>query len=524
METDQKQDLLNSYSGKQWKDIHISPHHGIALPLFSLLSQNSCGIGEYPDLLPLIDWCRELGLNVIQLLPLNDTGNENSPYSALTAFGLNPIHLGLHALPYLENHPSLIYQINELKKNLPKTQRIDYYQVRKAKFQFLDRYYRECGREFQDNEEYRQFVKDNEFWLIPFALFKTLKIERGWQSWLDWPKEEFHQLKAQHKEQMAYHALIQYLCFKQMKQIKEYATKNKVYIKGDIPILINRESADVWHYSYLFHLEYSAGAPPDMFAKDGQNWGFPLYRWENIAKEDYVWWRKRLQLASHFYHLYRIDHVVGFYRIWAIPTGSKGREGKYLPEDPQLWIPQGSHIMKMMLDSCEMLPIGEDLGNVPSEVRNNMRELGICGTKVVRWERYWEGDKTFIPYENYPFCSMTTVSTHDSETLQQWWRNNPKEAEQFSSFMKWQYNPELSLEHHRQILHDSHHTQSLFHVNLLQEYFPLIAEMTWPDLNEERINIPGIVSDFNWSYRYRKNLEEILSNEELKSLLRQLIV
>lgn len=523
MEESQTEALLHSPAARQWQQIETVPHHGIALPLFSLLSQNSYGIGEYLDLLPLIDWCRDIGLKVIQLLPLNDTGNDAGPYSSLTAFGLNPDYLSLDQLPFLEEFPHLKQVLADLKTTIPQTQRINHSHVKKIKTHFLELYYKEVGDRLISLKEYQQFSQENAFWLPAFSLFKSLKIERQWTSWMEWPKEDIDQLKTHHEKEILFHSAIQYLCYTQMKKVKDWASKNHVYIKGDIPILINRESADVWYHPHLFQLQYAAGAPPDMYAKEGQNWGFPLYQWDTMEKENYFWWRQRLKLANHFYHLYRVDHIVGFFRIWAIPAGAKGNQGKYIPEDHHQWIPQGTKIMQMMLEACEMLPIGEDLGNVPPVVRRKMSELGICGTKVIRWERYWEGDKSFVPYSQYPVDSMTTVSTHDSETLKQWWKNNPDEVMEFCAFMNWEYEPILSLERQRKILYDSHHTKSLFHINLLQEYFPLIPELSWPNEDDERINIPGVVSDFNWSYRFKKYLEDIVANEDLKSLFRELI-
>lgn len=523
MEASQRESFLSSPAARQWQQMEVVPHHGIALPIFSLLSEKSCGIGEYLNLIPLIEWCRTTGLNVIQLLPINDTGNDSGPYSSLTAFGLNPDYLSLDFLPFLENYPNLRQMLFDLKKSIPQTQRIDYSTVKKIKSHFLSLYYKEVGERLTAIADYNAFIQNNAFWLPAFALFKSLKMERQWTSWTEWPKEDFLELKKSHEREIHFHSTIQYLCFKQMKEVKDVATKNKIYIKGDIPILINRESADVWSQSSLFQLHYSAGAPPDMFAKEGQNWGFPLYHWENMEKENYTWWRERLGLANNFYHLYRIDHIVGFFRIWAIPAGAKGSDGKYVPEDYHQWIPQGTKIMKMMLEACDMLPIGEDLGNVPPEVRKRMSELGICGTKVIRWERNWEGDKRFIPYDRYPLDSMTTVSTHDSETLRQWWKNHPEEVKEFCHFMHWHYETELSLDRQKKILYDSHHTKSLFHINLLQEYFPLVSDLPWPNDDDERINIPGIVSDFNWSYRYKKSLEEIIANKELQSLFKELI-
>ena len=316
---------------------------------------------------------------------------------------------------------------------------------------------------------------------------------------------------------------MQYLCFQQFKTVKKQAEEKKVFLKGDIPILINRESADVWLHRKLFFTQYSAGAPPDMYSSTGQNWGFPIYDWKEHVRDNFNWWRQRLQVASQLYDLYRIDHVVGFFRIWAIAQGMTGKDGKFIPKNPAEWIPHGEPIMRMMLETPDMLPIAEDLGVVPPEVRVCLRQLGICGTKVMRWERKWNGDKSFILPENYISESMTTVSTHDSDTLTLWWRNSPEEAKAYADSKKWIYVPEITRKQLQEILKESHHSGSLFHINLLNEYFPLVDNLTWPNPEDERINTPGIISDRNWTYRFKPSVEQIVSNTHLFHAIKQLI-
>jgi 4-alpha-glucanotransferase len=521
--------LLHSPSAKQWKQIGIKKHHGIDLPLFSLHSEQSHGIGEFPDLFPLINWCDTCGLDVIQLLPLNDTGLDTSPYSALSAFALNPIHIGLNALPHLERYPLLQDELKAVPKQ-PHSSRINYAFVRESKERFLRQYYQATKSLIVPSESYQDFIKQSAHWLKGYALFKALKVHYKWAGWEQWPSElqnptpaQINALFEEHQEEIQWHSFLQYLCDVQMGQVKKYAALKSIYLMGDIPILISRDSADVWLHRHLFDLNYSAGAPPDMYSADGQNWGFPIYNWEAIEAERYKWWIDRLQLAAHYYQIYRIDHIVGFFRIWSIPPGMTGKDGHYIPTDPALWIDHGQKIMLMMLQNCSMLPIGEDLGNVPPTVRECLTALGICGTKLMRWEREWEIDRSFTPLDTYLPTTMTTVSTHDSETLQLWWQNNPAEAKDFAAFKGWTYQPVLSREYHREILWDSHHSGSLFHINPLQEYLALIPGLTWPTLEEERINIPGVYSDQNWGYRFRPTVEEIVNNQTLTHMLKEMI-
>lgn len=521
--------LEHSPATRQWKHIGIRQHHGLVIPLFSLHSTYSCGIGEFPDLLPIIDWCTAIGFDVIQLLPLNDTGLGTSPYSALSAFALNPIHLSLSTLPYLSDYPILIDELKAIPK-FSQEAHLHYIPIREAKERFLRHYYQLTHQHLIGTEDYHQFIKNTE-WLKGFALFKVLKEHHHWASWEFWPADlqspdlhTFHHLLDQYKDELEWHCFLQFLCDKQMQNIKKYASAHKISLMGDIPILIGRDSADVWLNRHLFQLDYSAGAPPDVFSLEGQNWGFPIYNWDALVHENFQWWIERLKYAERYYHLYRIDHIVGFFRIWAIPYGLTGKDGRFIPQDPDQWIDHGQRIMLMMLTQCEMLPIGEDLGVVPLEVRACLSALGICGTKVMRWERKWKEDGGYIPPQDYPAESMTTVSTHDSETLQLWWQNNPVDAKLYARFKGWCHTPTLSRSHHKEILWDSHHSNSLFHINLLQEYMALIPGLTWPNLEDERVNVPGIISDKNWSYRFKPSVEEIISNQTLQHILQEMIV
>jgi 4-alpha-glucanotransferase len=525
--SDLQSTLLSSQVGPAWKNVGVKIHHGINIPLFALHTKNSAGIGEFLDLKPVIDWCKKIGYDIIQILPINDNGPEPSPYSAISAFALNPLHISLSNLPGVHDYEDLEMMLAELKA-LTKKQRIDYKILHKKRNEFLHLYYQYTYAAESQKKDYIRFEQEHD-WLQSYALFKTIKNIRDWQPWEEWPQalndpcpNDLERLKKEYKTQILYHIFLQYFCFKQLEEVKKYAQSKGVLLKGDIPILISRESADVWHDHNLFILTETAGAPPDMFSKEGQNWQFPIYNWQEMEKQHFVWWQKRLELASRIYDLFRIDHVVGFFRLWAIPFGKKGNDGKFIPEDSSSWIGLGTKNLSAMLLNCPMLPIGEDLGVVPPEVRVCLKKLGICGTKVMRWERYWNGDKSFINIKDYIPESMTTVSTHDSETLRQWWRNHPDEAKVYAFSKGWNYAPEITQEQFLQILKDSHHSRSLFHINLLNEYLSLVPNMTWPILEDERINDPAVQSDKNWTYRFRPSFEEIAQSTDLENLMKNI--
>lgn len=497
--------------------IFLSPSsslHGINTPLFSIRSEKSSGIGEFLDLIPLIDWLQPLGFDIIQLLPLNASGKDPSPYNAISSNALNPIYISLEALPGIKEQHDLLEAIQTLKR-YNKTERIHYTELKENKHKILNSYVERHKQEFLNSSEYIEFSKIS--WVLPYATFRSLKEHNKWTHFSTWPKDSIP------LKDVETHAIIQWLAYQQMESVKAYANQKNFFLMGDIPILVSSDSADVWKNPHLFNTHFSAGAPPDMYNKEGQKWGFPLYNYEALEKEDYHFWKERLKSASKLYHIYRIDHIVGFFRIWAIPQGKKAIDGHYVPENPIKWESQGEKMLKLLLENSSMLPIGEDLGVIPHETRKLMHELGIPGTKVLYWERNWKGDRNFIPFSDYPKDSLTTVSTHDSEPLEMWWKNHPEDAKVFAHFMGWDYGKTLTKNQLLEILKSSHHTKSQFHINLLQEYLSLFPELTWGKQDKERINMPGIVSPDNWTYRYKPSIEEMASHSKLSSTLKEII-
>eukprot|EP01118_Nematostelium_gracile_P001570 TRINITY_DN11645_c0_g1_i1.p1 TRINITY_DN11645_c0_g1~~TRINITY_DN11645_c0_g1_i1.p1 ORF type:complete len:572 (+),score=130.63 TRINITY_DN11645_c0_g1_i1:34-1749(+) len=516
--------MKHSPAGPQWDKIGVKHHHGICVPIFSLRTESSCGVGEYLDLFDLIDWCKRHGMDVIQTLPLNDT-TQNSPFSPLSSFSLNPFLISISKLDHVENQTEEMKKIIDDLRELNKKERVAWDQVNELKQKWLLQYYSNFGLEIINTKDYVDWVNDNLYWLDHYGLFKTLREKFQGKSWENWPEnsQKFTpNLVAENKNSVDFYIFIQYLCHVQMSHVKKHAEENGVFLKGDIPFLVSRDSADVWAHRDLFDTSKSVGAPPDMYAKDGQNWGLPVYNWENMEKDHFEWWKQRLAVASRYYHIYRIDHIVGFFRVWAIEDGKTGRDGEYTPEDKKKWIPQGEKLLRMLLSNSKMLPIGEDLGSIPNGVRSTLQKLGICGTKVVRWERKWDDGQQgpFFPTKKNNCDSMTTVSTHDSETLEQWWTQKKEEAKTYAQFKGWDYDDKALPENYRkEILTEVHSTPSLFHVNLFNEYLALVPLLVHQDPDLERINVPGTVVDTNWSYRMRPNLKEVVQNQELSRMV-----
>lgn len=500
-------------SSSHWKSVGLRPHHGICLPLSSLRTKQSSGVGEFLDLLLLIEWCSDLGFDCLQLLPLNDTGYDPSFFNPISSCALNPIYLSLAALPNPQEELSAFAHYNTLP-------RLAYKEVLELKIEWLFRYFQKNYSLVANTPEYLAFLSNNP-WLNDYAAFKALKDAFQRVHWKHWPGSygtlQPDPIRAQ------FYSFVQYYCFLQMETVRKKATEMKLFLKGDMPILLSPDSADVWANPSLFRLDSAAGAPPDVYNVLGQKWGFPLYNWEAMRHSQFAWWTQRLAILARFYHLYRIDHVVGFFRIWAIPEDKLASEGSFIPSDPQLWIPQGQEILEKFLELCPLLPIAEDLGTIPKEIYPVLKNLGICGTKVLRWQKRTEAEGDFIPYEQYESFSMTTVSGADLDPLPLWWKKFPQESMSFAKFKHWKYQPELSADRQLEILRDSHHTNSYFHINPLQEYLFAFPELVWPDPEEERINIPGTQLPSNWTYRFRPYLEDLVKHLPLQEAIRAIL-
>ncbi len=489
----------------QWTRIGRFPHHGICVPLFSLRTQNSSGIGEFLDLIPLIDWCKTISFDCIQLLPLCDSGMDPSPYNPISASALDPIYLSLKELG-IDTTPFKSFQSS--KKTLRD-------EVLPLKLDLLRKLFAKTFTDLAKTAAYQNFLSNNS-WLKSYASFKALKTQFNHAHWKQFPPDAHPGQK-----EINFHNFLQFHAFRQMGIVRSYAEKEGVFLKGDIPILISPDSADVWATPSLFQLELSAGAPPDAYNRLGQNWGFPLFNWDEMKKDGFQWWKNRLKTAEQLYHIYRIDHVVGFFRIWGIQQGQKAIEGSFFPPDSTLWAGLGKERLEMMIGAAELLPMAEDLGVIPEEVYPILKELGICSTKVVRWQRK-EG--SYLPFNQYEPISMTTLSTPDMEPLELWWRKCPSESVPFAEFMEWAYHPILTAKQRLKILRDAHHTTSLFHINLLQEYLALFPELVSQNDEEERINVPGTLLSTNWTYRFKPSLEEIAAHKGLLESFQAILV
>jgi 4-alpha-glucanotransferase len=316
---------------------------GVSVPVFSLRSDSGCGVGEFADLIPLVDWAKSTGIKMIQLLPINDTVathtyKDSYPYRCVSVFALHPLYLRIEDMGKHLSETSR--NILESKKHeLNALEKIDYEEVMRLKSRYFKMIYDENKRAFLQEKEYQEFYQKNSEWLNPYAVFSYLRDLYAtadfsrWGDYAVYDKQKVDTLCQEDNpdfDDVAIHFFIQYHLHLQLSKVSEYARENGIVLKGDIPIGIGRFSVDAWVNPRLYNLDCQAGAPPDDFSDDGQNWGFPTYNWNEMEKDGFAWWKARLRKMQEYFDAYRIDHILGFFRIWSIPTSqTKGLMGVF---------------------------------------------------------------------------------------------------------------------------------------------------------------------------------------------------
>lgn len=321
---------------------------GVAVPVFSLRSSDSLGIGEFADLKPLADWARVAGLKLIQILPINDTTSSHDwtdsyPYSAISAFALHPIYLRISDLKY-PMPADFIAEIDAARATLNALDHVDHEQVMPLKTKLTRQIFQKHQAKILIGTGYLKFLAENRDWLVPYAVFCVKRDEFGtadFSRWEDWAVFDATQTAAlaepTHPQwpDVSYHIWLQYELDLQLINAVSHLHEHGISLKGDLPIGIDHQSVDAWSAPHLFKMDAQAGAPPDAFAIKGQNWGFPTYDWELMRKDDYAWWRSRFAQLSRYFDAYRIDHILGFFRIWQIPSDQvEGIMGWFDPAIP----------------------------------------------------------------------------------------------------------------------------------------------------------------------------------------------
>ena len=301
---------------------------GTAIPVFSLRSNEDFGVGDFYDLKKMVDWCKMTGQTFLQILPINDTTmthtwEDSYPYNAISCFALHPMYLRLEELGTLKDKNRIKYY-EDLREELNALPQVDYERVNKHKIEFFKEIYAQEGEKTLSSAQYHSFLEKNEWWLMPYAAFCVLRdkfktpIFQQWGEYAVYNEKKIKKFIKDNADSINYVCYLQYHLDKQFKEVHKYANDNGIAIKGDIPIGISRNSVDAWKDSRLFNMDCQAGAPPDDFSVLGQNWGFPTYNWEIMAQDGFSWWKDRFCKMSEYFDAYRIDHVLGFFRIWQI--------------------------------------------------------------------------------------------------------------------------------------------------------------------------------------------------------------
>jgi 4-alpha-glucanotransferase len=491
----------------------------ILLPLFSLREDNDLGRGEIHQLRPFAQWMLELGHRTLQLLPLTESSaGENSPYSALSVFSIDPLYIsveGLAGVPAADLERARAQAAG--RRSIPRAQ------SRALRFSLLAKEFARFRAHGSDAEraEFKDFAADNRHWLDDYALFRALKDRFEWRDWKEWPEDIRHvrpqaieAARRELEEPVAMYSYWQHLARRQWKQTRAELAAMGVNLIGDLAFLPASDSADVWANQHLFMLDRLVGAPPDAFSAKGQRWGLPMPNWPRMRADDLRWWRERARHAAHLFDMVRIDHVVGFYRTYSFDADPDA-PGEFYPPKEDAQREQGEAFFTMLKEEIgDDTVIGEDLGTVPPWVRVSLSKLGVLGLKVSRWEKVdWRTPRErFIPPAQYPEQSVAVTGTHDTETVAQWWRETtPAERAQLAkamNFPKALIPPPavLDLKLLDAILEPLFASPSRLVLAPVQDLFG------W----EDRINLPGSIAETNWSYRLPQTIEQLRADPAIR--------
>jgi 4-alpha-glucanotransferase len=332
------QDGFVRFSNQKWRGA------GVAIPVFSLRSEKSLGVGEFTDIKFLVDWAKKVGMKLIQLLPINDTNatgtwTDSYPYAAISAFAFHPIYVNIEQIAGKKSAT-----LKSAQAKLNALDAVDYEAVLQLKLQQLSKLYLAQKEKFFKNTDFQAFFDKNKHWLVPYAAFSYLRNQNKTSDFNQWTShatynqaeiEAFTSATQPHFDEIAVHYFTQYHLHLQLQAATKYAHSHEIIVKGDIPIGIYRYSCDAWVEPALYNMNQQAGAPPDDFAVKGQNWGFPTYNWARMQADDFAWWRKRFEQMGDYFDAFRIDHILGFFRIWSIPLHAvEGILGRFMPAIP----------------------------------------------------------------------------------------------------------------------------------------------------------------------------------------------
>ena len=499
---------------------------GLLLPLFSMPSARSWGIGEFADLPVIGRWMRGAGLRVLQVLPLNEMApGQASPYSAVSAMALDPIFISVADVPdfhELGGEDALDTAARGLLDHVRARGSVDYWTVRTLKDRVLRSAFRrflrhEWGPESDRARRLRSFIDEQAWWLDDYALYRAAQHLAGGQPWTAWPaafRDHERAARAAFRRESAQEILfrqyLQWLAHGQWLEARQQSPGLRV--SGDFPFGVAADSADVWANQHLFSFDGSAGAPPDAFSEDGQNWQLPAYRWDVLRDEGYAWFGARARRAADLFDLFRVDHVVGLFRSWIFPRD--GSPPHFEPAGEAAQIAQGEAVLKVLMRAGAGV-IAEDLGTIPDFVRSALAALGLPGYRVLRWERFWnEPGQPLINPAEYPSRSVATTGTHDTETLAVWWQgadDAERQAALTVAATAWRDQPPPSVagEMLPPAVRDAI-LEALFASGSDLLTLPIQDVFGWPD----RVNVPGLIDDANWTWRLPWPVDQLEAQPE----------
>jgi 4-alpha-glucanotransferase len=393
---------------------------GVAIPVFSLRSEASFGVGEFTDIALLVDWVKRIGMKLIQILPINDTSAtiswmDSYPYSAISAYALHPMYLNVGKVAGKE-YAGILRNTKKKQRELNELPDMDYDQVIHIKLTLLRKIYDKVGIVFEAHPDYQLYFEKNRHWLVPYAAFCYLRDIYGTADFYAWKEHAVYDHAAidafvdagqPHYAEIAFYYFLQYQLHLQLTEAVHYAHQQGIILKGDIPIGIYRYSCDAWTAPGLYNMETQAGAPPDAFATKGQNWGFPTYNWTRMQQDGYEWWKSRFEQMSHYFDAFRIDHILGFFRIWSIPMNAvEGILGRFVPALPV-------HINELSLRGISFLPSRFCRPYITSDVLWDM-----FGSQKDHFYEFLQPDGSDGVFELRPeFATQRLVEQHFSDAI-----------------------------------------------------------------------------------------------------------
>lgn len=482
--------------------------NGVLMPVSAMKTEADWGVGDFSS---LCEWSRflgGLGAKIVQILPLQETEpGQTCPYSALSAFAIDPVYIDVQRVREVNLSAQARQTLQDLQGEITVwrlSRKAPFKAVKQAKLKVLWQAYQyflendvyRFTPEFQAFEAYRSA---NKTWLRNYSLFRALKEFFRWQTWTQWPEglrdfrpQAVQEFEAKYREYVDFFSYVQWQADLQLRAAKVCAKEAGVYLFGDIPFGTNLDSAEVWSERENFLPDHCVGAPPDQFSDKGQCWGLPAYNWPHIQATGFDLWHRKIRRAVELYDLFRLDHLVGFYRTYIFGPGEE--KGHFDITGEQEQIDRGYAFLRMVLDSARgAMPVGEDLGVIPNYVRRMLVDLKIPGYKVLRWER--EDNGYYREPRNYPAVSLATTSTHDTETVRGWWETQPQQERaniwEMISAQKTDGNVPFDPQTQRAILRRVLTSASA------------VTMFSWQDIigTLDRINTPGTVGDENWTYR-----------------------